>query len=115
MGLPIHFAVSRDGFRLACKVIGNMDDSNIRATFRKRYVTCKNCVRTEAFRKINMETSTIEMKNIEIIFGATTDLSWWNIGLHWSKMSTATGNKSFILSINILCFRFWVEIWRWKK
>jgi len=62
-----------------------------------------------------METTVIDTKNTEIAFGATTDLTWWNIGFHWWYILTSEGNRNLTLSINILCFRFWIEIWRWKR
>jgi len=35
-------------------------------------------------------------------------LSWWNV-------TDAAGYKATDIAITFLCFRFGLEIWRWKK
>ncbi|KKM74779.1 hypothetical protein LCGC14_1396860 [marine sediment metagenome] len=61
-----------------------------------------------------MET-TIEIKNTEITFGTCINWSFWNIGFDWWGVARLKGNKNLDINLNILCFRFYVKIWRWKR
>jgi len=55
-------------------------------------------------------------QNPEFNFGLTYNLDKWGLpfAIDWRKHNYETFN-CFYLNIDFLCFRFFLEIWKWEK
>lgn len=60
--------------------------------------------------------------NPEYTFTICSNHAWWYSGelalpfkLSWWNVVDVKGSKCNDISITFLCFRFGLEIWRWKK
>jgi hypothetical protein len=60
-------------------------------------------------------------KNPEYSISICSNHNWWSgelalpVKLSWWNVTDAVGNKNNDIAITFLCFRFGLEIWRWKK
>ena len=61
-----------------------------------------------------MEKRMIDNKNTEVNIGVCMALNSWLVGFSWWHTNDVMGNRNTILSFDVLCFHFWIELWRWS-
>jgi len=60
-------------------------------------------------------------KNPEYIFSVCFNCAWYSgelavpVKLTWWNTIDALGHRNIDISITLLCWRFGLEIWRWKE
>jgi len=62
-----------------------------------------------------MQKTIIKSENREWTMGFYWGLKHWMIGFNWWHSCDAVGNYNTNITVSVLCFTFYLEMWRWAK